>query len=152
MKQSLDGHRGRWAKCMGCGKRIWQRRLDGRPKNCSHRCAMISGWKGRERRQRIKGPNGYWWRLVMNHPHANALGGKRHLPGVGYILEHRWVMEQKLGRHLLPEERVHHRNGRREDNREDNLELWTLNHKDPAGVRSAEVAHCPTCTCTVEEA
>lgn len=151
MLKSKDGHRGRWAKCLGCGKRIWQR-LDGRPKNCSHRCATISNWRGRTRRERFPGPSGYMWRLVYNHPHAHTIGGKTaHLPGVGYILEHRYVMEQKLGRYLLPEERVHHRNGRRDDNREDNLELWTLNHKDPPGVRVSDIAHCPTCTCATRQ-
>ena len=39
-------------------------------------------------------------------------------------LEHRWVMEQTLGRLLEPDEEVHHRNRIRDDNDPSNLELW----------------------------
>lgn len=44
------------------------------------------------------------------------------------ILEHRHVMEQKLGRKLYPEETVHHVNGDRFNNDLSNLELFSSRH------------------------
>lgn len=70
-------------------------------------------WKG----GRIVDASGYV--LVMAKDHPLNVGG--------YVLEHRIIMESKIGRYLKKEEVVHHINGVRGDNSVENLELFANN-------------------------
>lgn len=84
------------------------------------------GWTEDER--------GYRYVYRPDHPHANA---------VGYYEEHRLVVERRLGRLLLPTEDVHHLNGIKNDNRDENLQVMT--HADHA-AESVRVAYqCQDC-------
>lgn len=75
---------------------------------------------------KIKSHGGYVYIKYKNEPtHGNAY--------VNYKLEHRYVMEKKLGRNLEPHENVHHINGNKTDNRPENLELWIT--RQPKGQR-----------------
>ena len=71
-------------------------------------------WKG----GRIKEIRGYIKIHSPNHPHKDI---------VGYVKEHRLIMEQKLGRLLKKTEIVHHINNKRDDNRIENLYLFESN-------------------------
>lgn len=51
--------------------------------------------------------------------------------------QHRMVVEEQLGRELRNDENVHHKNGVRNDNRIENLELWTTSQ--PSGKRVADM-------------
>lgn len=59
-----------------------------------------------------------------------------------WLPEHRVTMEGVLGRTLRPGESVHHRNGIRDDNRPENLELWVGPIR--YGRRAADLT-CPHC-------
>ena len=70
--------------------------------------------------------HGYW--------HVPVPRELRHLTGgLTPYPEHRLVMAQMLGRALLPDESVHHVNGNRLDNRQENLEPWS--RWQPSGQR-----------------
>lgn len=64
--------------------------------------------------------NKYWKLFRPDHPTSDKFG---------FIYEHRFVMEQHLGRLLDPNEVVHHINGVKDDNRIENLELIKDNPK-----------------------
>jgi hypothetical protein len=81
--------------------------------------------KGNPRGQKVAVTNtGYINIYEPEHPNA---------AGNGFVLEHRKVMADHLGRALLQSENVHHVNGDRTDNRLDNLELWSK--AQPQGQR-----------------
>lgn len=70
-----------------------------------------ANWRG----GRVQSGNGYIKIYMPQHPHAKK----------GYIAEHRYVMEQKLGRLLEPGEIVDHLDRNRSNNAPENLALHT---------------------------
>jgi hypothetical protein len=127
-------HRMVWINCEYCGKpkQIRASRLNaGEGRFCSLRC--VGKWRIEQGNHPFEGyrfgednPNwrggktkhsrGYIYTTAPDHPRAHN----------GYVLEHILVAEKKLGRYLKPGEIVHHRNGIKDDNRPENIQVMTI--------------------------
>lgn len=135
----------------GCGQTLEDLDKKARPRRfiAGHSSRIIRYWAGRKfseqhiqrikiarERQEIKtgspafkggrniASNGYVRIWHPGHPSES---------GDGYILEHRLVMEQIIGRHLLPGEVIHHKNHNRSDNDPSNLQLFS-SHSDHMSI------------------
>jgi hypothetical protein len=76
----------------------------------------------------------YWYTYLPDHPNATT----KHL-----VADHRLVMEQKLGRYLLPSEVVHHIDGNPQNNHPDNLMIFQQNSDH---LRFELMGKCPNWT------
>lgn len=108
--------------CEACGRKFWRhpsrenvRRLRNQKHfYCCKECVKVGHRKTPPNYKTGKFTDwkGYVHILVPDHPNTNMNN---------YMLEHRLVMEKKLGRLLDDDELVHHINGVRDDNRPENL-------------------------------
>jgi uncharacterized protein (DUF1330 family) len=83
----------------------------GHNKKGDRRGEKNSAWKGGRKKD-----HGYWLVYSPDHPNRQCNN---------YVKEHRLVMEKYLGRFLTREEEIHHINGNKEDNRIENLILFS---------------------------
>lgn len=116
-----------------CSRTCSGKHISSRPEGAFGKGEHSRQWKGGRIERR-----GYV--LIWKPDHPSLQGTVRK-----YVLEHRLVMEEMLGRYLAPIETVHHINGIRHDNRPENLELWQK--VQPYGVRFDQRKHCDTCAC-----
>ena len=105
--------------CNSCGQIFRPWRKTGR--YCSRECL----WKENGGWNRKPGP--IWWKNNRGYIEGRVwIDGKR-----VQVKQHRWAVQNAIGRALFPNEAVHHKNGDRTDNRLANLEIM------PYGKHSA---------------
>jgi hypothetical protein len=103
-------------------------------KTCSNRWSARNRASTKYRRLTTKGYVEVW---NPTHPMAQKSG---------YMMEHRLIMAEHLGRLLLPSEVVHHKNNDKTDNRITNLELLgKLDHDRLSGATPRYPIVCPYC-------
>ena len=104
-------------ECPVCGEDVIKPTGEGnRLTACSQSCAETMKEKKAYRPFIVV--NGYKYIYKPNHPKA--------IKGSRYVAEHRLVLEDKIGRFLTNDEVAHHKNGNKQDNRPENLELMTF--------------------------
>jgi len=115
-------------KCETCGNVFLARKVDIKrgtrfcsrscaSKERAHRCLVIGktgsenpGWKG----GLFKSNRGYWYVHKPDHPNAMKNG---------YVKRATMVLAEKIGRSLYKGEMAHHKDGNKENDATDNLEL-----------------------------
>jgi hypothetical protein len=109
----------------GCGTRVRRLWVHGHNRRCV---------PPRNRRGFTQDARGYRYIWVPQHPRANK---------AGYYEEHRLIVEKRLGRYLYDWEDVHHINGVKNDNRDENLDV--MSHGDHARLTVMVAERCSIC-------
>lgn len=117
--------------CKNCGKEFtipncWLKKFANAGQYCSMVCwhevqRKRGGAFGGSKRATWGNGNGVY---IDSHGYIHEYDPQRRK----FVRQHRLVMERKLGRHLEKGESVHHKNGKRDDNTPDNLELIVGSH------------------------
>ena len=112
------------------GKRGKESHQYGKKMSDATREKMKDVWKtlaDKKRLYRKKHSLGYVLIYLPDHPSADVCG---------YVLEHRSVVENNIGRYLTEDEVVHHINGIKDDNRLENLA--TMSREEHAKIHQKD--------------
>ena len=110
--------------CEACGKAYRPKRESSR--FCSRPCMWSkNGGKNKKSESWWVNKKGYIEGRVWIDSHTRV-----------QVKQHRWLMEKHLGRQLLEGEDVHHKNGIKDDNRIENLEV--IGHGEHASHHNSE--------------
>jgi len=123
--------------CIVCNKVFHQKRYNN-TEYCSSSCKKL-GISRRYNGREVKGKKKHIWGSGYITNHGYRMISKKHPNSSkrGQILEHVYIMSEHLGRPLEKHETVHHKNGIRDDNRLENLELWSKSQ--PSGKRITDM-------------
>ncbi len=148
---SVEGCPDRISRRGLCGKHVWRylrygtTELPPKPSKSQFRKCLNTQCKSKARVQGLCQTHLNWFnrtgqfevkpaRDVSRQNRYVTVAVKDHpLYGTCNIQEHRLVYSESIGRKLESHEQVHHINGARNDNRIENLELWSTSQ--PAGQR-----------------
>lgn len=131
--------------CLLCGNEEARVPTNSLTKGIITACSCNQGWLGYHRtrvpkpkkekvkksrppkKYRVLSSHGYVRLFEPEHPNADH---------TGRVYEHTFVMSKSLRRALVDNENVHHKNGDKQDNRLENLELWSTSQ--PYGQRVSD--------------
>lgn len=101
--------------CPNCGKLFTARKRS--VKYCSRQCTWANNGK-------VSTGEPCWWKNKDGYIEGRVTRNGERIQ----ILQHRYFVENRLGRLLTDAEEVHHKNGIRDDNRDENLEVLLKGH------------------------
>lgn len=141
-----------WWECPDCKRQYWKREYDinrSATKGLCIRCCRKGDRSYRWGQSIGCKSEGYTLIVLRADDPFFSMATQARTENYGYIREHRLVMARKLGRCLKSSEVVHHLNGIRDDNREENLALvtnkshprWTFIKQLQKRIRDLEQLH-----------
>lgn len=113
-----------WYQCPKCEKSRWiqlqttkEENFTGYCEKCCRKYRSTLGWR-KKKPAKFKLKNGYIYIRVYPEDEFHQMAGSN-----GYVFEHRLVVAKNLGRCLKRSEIIHHINGKKDDNRINNLQV-----------------------------